>query len=350
MATAAVYAKNFTEEQRKSVAFMSTDKTNGLLVATMRQVFPNLRGCALDPVHLAMAVEQPTWERRNKLSCKLRRIICKFTPKQRGKAADGEFYDGVDLVGSAEENRMKNAITKEGRGQRYAISKLSNISPERGFDSRGEFCRYLAHLVAAFPDIARKKGRTSRTVRQLLKSACDPCTIEWYLNNERMRRQISPHLAPYIAVGTTGSEAINAELKLWFRGIFQLRGPILKLKLRIFMVAKLVAFASAMYKKTTNQMTHQYVLFRCTKNWGIFKTSGEWDDWCRKCNEGESGMARPHMQDRAVYATRLAKWKKKKGACGEKQKVLKRALKRTPFRQNKGLRIRLRGKLRTPRK
>ena len=67
---------------------MSTDKAVGLLVATVRQVSPILRGCALGPAHLAMDVEQPTWERRNKLPSKPRRIICKFAPKERDKAAD----------------------------------------------------------------------------------------------------------------------------------------------------------------------------------------------------------------------------------------------------------------------
>ena len=152
MDTAAVYANNFTEEQRKSVSLTSTDKAHGLPVATMRQVCPMLRGCALGPSHLDMAAERPTWERRNKLPIKLRRIICKFDPKERCKAADGEFYDDGDSIGSTEGNRMENAIVKDGSGQRYAINHLSNISPVEGFDSRGEFCRYLAHLVSSFPD------------------------------------------------------------------------------------------------------------------------------------------------------------------------------------------------------
>ena len=46
---------------------------------------------------------------------------------------------------------------------------------------------------------------------------------------------------PYIAVGSTGPEAISAELKEWFRGPSQLRGPMLKLKMRITQVAKIVA-------------------------------------------------------------------------------------------------------------
>ena len=349
LATAAVYVNKFTVEQRNSVLFMSTDKTSGLLVATMRQVFPRLRGCALDPVHLAMAVEQPTWEKRNKLSNKLRCVIRKFAPSERGLAADSQFYDGAEVVQSSDEARAQKAISTEGRSQQYAMNQLASISPERGFDSRGEFCRYLAHLAAAYPDISRKKGRTSRTIRQLLKSACDPGTIEWYLNNERMRRQVSRRLLPYIAVGTTGSEAINAELKTWFRGVFQLHGPILKLKLRIFQVAKLVAFSAAMYKKTTHQMTQQYVLSRCTKESGLFESSEEWEDWCRRTNSDQVPPSRHFMVDREVFASRLAKWKKAESK-KPRTHTIKILLKRTPYRQYKGPRPRFAGALGIPRK
>ena len=263
---------------------MCTDKTSGLLVATMRQVFPGLRGCALDPVHLAMAVEQPTWEKKNSISRILRFIISKFTPEVYGEASSSDFYDGRNLRLTGKEGREIDSLTKASASEEYPQKRLKSISPERGFDSRGEFMMYLSLLVTAYPELAKKKGRTSRTIKQLLKSACDPSTAEWYLNNERIRRNLSPKLRPFVAVGATGSEAINAELKLWFRGIFQIHGPILRLKLRISQVAKLKAFVSAMYRKTTHQAKQQIVLLRSTKKWCVFDTTHEWDTWCGECN------------------------------------------------------------------
>ena len=97
---------------------------------------------------------------------------------------------------------------------------------------------------------------------------------------------------------------------MWFRGISQLHGPILKLKPRIFQVAKLVSFAAAMYKKTTHQMKQQYVLSRCTKEWAIFGTSEEWCDWCLKCNSDGNPPGSHFMADRDVYAGILSKRKK----------------------------------------
>ena len=94
------------------------------------------------------------------------------------------------------------------------------------------------------------------------------------------------------------------------RGIFQIHGPILKLKLRIPQVAKLASFAAAMYKKTTHQMAQQYVLFRRTEEWAIFGASEEWCDWCRKCNRNGDPPNGHFMADRDVYAGRLSKWPK----------------------------------------
>ena len=155
-ASADVYVKRFAVEKRNSVFFTPTDKTSGLLVATMRHVFPMLRGCAPGPDRLAMDVEKPTWGKRNKRPNKLRRIIRKFTPAERGNAAGGQFFDGGDVDRIDEEARMRNTISTEGRSQRYDMDQLKSIKPHRGFDSRGEFSRYLSYLAAAYPVIAEK--------------------------------------------------------------------------------------------------------------------------------------------------------------------------------------------------
>ena len=126
-----MYAKRFTEQQRISVRFISADKTSGLLVATMRQVFPGLIGCALDPVHLAMAVEQPAWGKRNRISCALRPIMAKFTPEIYGKAADGAFYDGSDICRTSSGDRVKSAFSDNSIGQEYDMVRPKNISPGR---------------------------------------------------------------------------------------------------------------------------------------------------------------------------------------------------------------------------
>ena len=226
------------------------------------------------------------------------------------------------------------------------MGRLKNISPGRGFDARSEFVALLRYLVAAHPDLAKKKGRTPKSISQLLKSSRDASTAEWYLNNERMRRMVSPKLAPLIAVGTTGSEAINAEIKQWPRCIFQIHGPIMRLKLRIFQIAKLSAFVSAMYKKTTHQIKQQRVLARCIKKRRIFSTEEEWCAWCAGQNAGGHQPRSNFMKERDAYSGRLSARKKKNEKKGAKN--VKNVLKRTPYRQYKGSRDRWSGALKTP--
>ena len=157
-ASAAVYIERFSSGRAKSIPFTSTDKTIGAFVAPLRRVFQMLRRCAMGPVRLSMAADQPTWEKRNTLSSKIRCAIRKSTPGERGGGAGGQFCDGRDDSRSAEEVRTQNAISKDGRSLRYDLHQLKSIAPERGFDSRGEFCMCLSYFSATRPDIARKRS------------------------------------------------------------------------------------------------------------------------------------------------------------------------------------------------
>ena len=240
-ATGVLYADKFTLNQREAVKYMALDRTNALVVSTMRKVFPSLKGCALGPMHIAMAVEVPTWERKNALSTRLQKIVAKFSPTSRGSASNGDFYDGGELLLERGEQMIRTFLPLEKISQKDSIKQLEEIDSSTGFESRSEFCTYVARLIRAYPEIASKRGRMRKTAGDLLTAACGAGDIERYLNNERIRRAISQRASEFMAVGATGSEALGAELKKWFGRIAQLHAPILKLKLRIFHMAKLSA-------------------------------------------------------------------------------------------------------------
>ena len=124
----------------------------------------------------------------------------KFTPTIYGEASNEAFYDGAYLCRTSEEDRAKDAFSADTISPEYDMARLKRISPDRGFDKRGEFMTFLRYLVSARPDLARKKGWAPKTITQLLKSSCDSGTVEWYLNNERQRRMAIPKIAPFIAV------------------------------------------------------------------------------------------------------------------------------------------------------
>ena len=84
-----------TSEQRRYAKFLCADTINPLVCATMRSVFPNLQGCALDQTHLVFAVERATREKRTKLSSSHRRIVSKFNALDYGASSLGDFYQGA---------------------------------------------------------------------------------------------------------------------------------------------------------------------------------------------------------------------------------------------------------------
>ena len=159
LASAVLYNQRFTKKQRDSVKYIAADKTSGLLVATMRMIFPSLVGCALDPVHLAMATEKATWERKNQISSKLRAVLSKFSPRVGGGAGDGPFHEGGVAAPSLEEVQMRKSIATGGMGKKRAVDILKSIEPWKGFETREQFCTYLSALTAAYPDLSMKKKK-----------------------------------------------------------------------------------------------------------------------------------------------------------------------------------------------
>ena len=97
VAAGLAYKEMLTSEQRSAVKFFCSDTINPLVCATTHCVFPNLQGCALDPMHLVFAVERETREKRTKLSSSIRAIVCKFNDLHYGASSLGDFYKGGDI-------------------------------------------------------------------------------------------------------------------------------------------------------------------------------------------------------------------------------------------------------------
>ena len=193
-----------------------------------------------------------------------------------------------------------------------------------------EFCVLPSNIVASYPNQAGMTTMYNRYVWGRLYSACAPETVEWYLNNERIRRRISNEMIEFMAFGTTGSEAVNAELKAWFGRIVSMHAPILRLKLRIFHVCKLSAFCSAKYNATTVQERHPMVMARVIGEFEAF--SDEWVEWCDGQPGRSSGNTPELMETRKKHAIRRANWASLQNNANRKDK---RKIKRTAFKQKK---------------
>ena len=163
------------------------------------------------------------------------------------------------------------------QSEKAALKEPAVADTSKGFSPRREFRRTLRALVAAYPIKAGMTTMYNRYVWGHLYAASPPKTAEWYLNNERIRRIIRKDLLEFMAFGTTGSEAVNSEIKAWFGRIVNIHAPILRLKLRIFHAAKLMAFCSAKYNEATSHERQGTVM--CSVIRGAETFRGEWDRW-----------------------------------------------------------------------
>ena len=135
-----------------------------------------------------------------------------------------------------------------------------------------------------------------------------------------------------MACGTTGVEALNAELKRRLRGIFQLHAPTLRLKLRIFQMSKLVAFCKAKYNPGSAQKRQSVVLREALKTW---KICNDWENWRMEqtpiySNANNTIWKGPEMEMRERDARRLKAW------AGETSRKIRKKPKRTLFRSDRG--------------
>ena len=91
-ATDIVYMGKFNNLMRNSARYFCADKTNIFLHAMMIQVFRNPRGCALDPTHLAFAVDAASWGKKTDISTHVRRILSKFHQSSTGGFGGGLLH------------------------------------------------------------------------------------------------------------------------------------------------------------------------------------------------------------------------------------------------------------------
>ena len=116
-------------------------------------------------------------------------------------AAGFDFYDGWGLRLTSKDSRATGALTKASRGEEYPHRRIKSISTGRVCDSMGEFIMYLSLLPTTYREIEKEERRTSKNTKQLLKSACDPIAVAWYLIKEMPHRHLSPEISHFVAAG-----------------------------------------------------------------------------------------------------------------------------------------------------
>ena len=332
----------------QQVKYLSVDNPSAKLWHHVRRRCPNLQILALDPVHLAMTCEFASSRKRTASSTILRTILQKFsacshtcTPCSWGPIFTGDKFRPL----TREEEQARLQI--EDRSMRISIAEkiLSQLDATVPFFERIEWIRSLAALAAVRrSEVECVVPGPNRKMFELLHTAAAGPRTEWYLNNLRMRRAISPSRLSLVPVGTTSNEALHHEINNWFRETQKLHKTTLELKLSIMSFGKLLTHNTALYWTTTRQMSEAEVLAR-TASVALWSPQ-QWVQWCEELAVGrKTEKATLNLHPRRQAERRAVKdMLKKKPAASVGQDRKRRITPNTLLRQDNLRRAGVRGR------
>ena len=81
------------------------------------------------------------------------------------------------------------------------------------------------------------------------------------MNDSHMRRHVSKGPSPQ-PVGTTSNEALHVELRAAFRHVYDMHGPVMRLKLNCFVLSKQVVLEGALRAAGLRQRRPDHLLAR----------------------------------------------------------------------------------------
>ena len=109
------------------------------------------------------------------------------------------------------------------------------------FTSRREFIHTIVCIVAAYPEIMKRKGLQSLELGHRLLNILESGRIEFYLNRSRYRGTLSVEDDIQLDSGTTMNEAFHGELKQVFRQVQCIQESQLRKRLHVLVMCKQVA-------------------------------------------------------------------------------------------------------------
>jgi hypothetical protein len=303
------FSQVLTWSQLAQIEYIATDDPSPLLLAELKSICPRLRGISLDPLHLAINYETAHGNRMTGGSALLRKILRKVAGAS-GPRPVGGMFDGTSLAPLTQRERtLRRLVLTKGMGIRRARTLASGLNTGVRFHRREDFIEHIAALVALFPKDMRRR-HLQRTVHALLYTACAPERVEWLFNGARTRAMFTAAERVLLPIGTTSNEALNNELKRHFLGQ-SMHLSTMTLKLRIFLIKKMMARTTALYHPTTVQFREFEIAHRAANAVDPWKSEASWSTWCARLR-GVGDVVRKsvpalHTQ-RKFLSTQLASW------------------------------------------
>ena len=276
---------------RLQVFYIMSDSPSVKLLQALQLVCPNLKGLALDPVHLAIVYEYAQWRKRTAGSKQLRALLNKVVQHDpsRGTLSWGPLFDGQETTPlTRQEEKWRQEILGWTHSKVYAQRVLQNLDPAVPVLTRVSFIEAVAAVCALHSqEVERKVTGTSKSVRQVLWNACSAQRLEWLFNNQRVRHALSPLQRALLPSGTTSNEALHSEINSWTRSTHDVHRSTLKLKLRIFTLGKQLVHHIATCFPLARQTADGVVLAR-----GV--GAKLWSDEAWKADSSGQGASKLH--------------------------------------------------------
>ncbi|CAK0887170.1 unnamed protein product, partial [Prorocentrum cordatum] len=243
---------------RDRVEHVAADVVGHQLVASMREIFPNLMGMSFDPVHLCFSADRHFVKRRMRPTVAglvLRSIIGKFSHPDPSNS-QGPFFDGTQVPHLTAAERAHIGHVEQGDLQPAAAARvLKAMDPNVPMRSRIEFCRLLSSFVAVYPDRLETKY-DKVTFREQLVAACRPNRAEWFFNNVRYRSRLTADANALLGTGTTRNEQVRATLNSDFRQTLRVSHQMLAAGLRTWGAMELALAHRALAGRATVRVKH----------------------------------------------------------------------------------------------
>ena len=318
------------------VEFLGSDSPSRAMLCKFRQVCLNITCLYLDTVHVAMRYETAFARKSSAGSSELRRVMKKFTAPPISNLADAPWMEGPYWgLGAEPLSTSELRLQKTIRGHRVhsyitlqeAETYLENLDIETPFTTLEGFLKAIACLFVVQRRELAKTGRLRVSLANMLANFVEPGNCGWLFNNQYRRASIPEHQRSLLATGTTGNEALHAELKLAFRQTIRLHQSTLVTKLHIFGVGKLIAHVASLTRPTSRQMRFMDILARSLAVDVLPPTA--WQSVCGRARP--SGVLHKAVSDlqwwRAVNVAKVKQWLAKRPS------TKKRSARRTVFTQ-----------------
>ena len=252
---ATCFRKECSTDVLNSIQSIASDAPSNDFFKSMRQVCPNLWIMRLDPVHLCITYNASFWKKRTAREVTLRTIQNKWNKVDYSKPLGywGNAFNGCNrLQVIAEEILVRNTIRSCSLPSAKAKKILKDMDPEKPWYSRLEYVEALAALASDQGHVVMDRGThcAGKKLGSVIWSAAAPSRVEWYMNNIRLRRSISPDQNRLLGSGTSPNEALHSEINRWFRPQTNKYAATLQMQLHVNQYSKFVAHNAAMYRPT----------------------------------------------------------------------------------------------------